>query len=61
LNNVEVVFEVEGNAQILNPENIKSEAGIATALLKIGNQNEPLIINAKAKNLPPQKMNIELQ
>lgn len=61
LNNVEVVFEVEGNAQILNPESITSEAGIATALLKIGNQNEPFIINAKAKNLPPQKLNIELQ
>lgn len=36
-NNIPVTFKIEGDAMVLNPGEIKTEAGIATALLKIGN------------------------
>ncbi|HNW50890.1 MAG TPA: glycoside hydrolase family 2 TIM barrel-domain containing protein [Prolixibacteraceae bacterium] len=36
LNGVKVNFQIEGDAKILNPEEITTEAGIATALIRIG-------------------------
>nr|MDA3879831.1 beta-galactosidase [Prolixibacteraceae bacterium] len=50
-NDVEVTFEIEGDAQILNPEAIKTEAGIATALIKIGNSNTPVTVKANSNNI----------
>ncbi|HKK82175.1 MAG TPA: glycoside hydrolase family 2 TIM barrel-domain containing protein, partial [Prolixibacteraceae bacterium] len=49
-NDVEVTFEVEGNARVLNPETIKTAAGIATALVKIGDTGNPVSIKASSNN-----------
>ncbi|MCF8361089.1 MAG: DUF4982 domain-containing protein [Prolixibacteraceae bacterium] len=49
-NDVEVTFEIEGDAQVLNPEAIKTAAGIATALIKIGDTGNPVTIKASSNN-----------
>jgi beta-galactosidase len=53
-NNVEVNFEIEGDAQVLNPETIKTAAGIATALVKIGDTGKPVTIKASSNNFTAQ-------
>ncbi|MCF8358247.1 MAG: glycoside hydrolase family 2 protein [Prolixibacteraceae bacterium] len=50
LNYVEVKFETEGDVKILNPETISTEAGIATALVKIGNSKDTITIKAKTES-----------
>jgi beta-galactosidase len=49
-NDAEVTFEVEGDARVLNPETIKTAAGIATALVKIGDTGKPFTIKANRNN-----------
>lgn len=51
MNGVNVLFEVEGDATILNPGAITTEAGIATALLRIGSSSDEIKITANAENL----------
>lgn len=45
-NNIPLTFIIEGDAVVLNPGEIKTEAGIATALLKIGNTKGEIKISA---------------
>ncbi|MDO6801816.1 glycoside hydrolase family 2 TIM barrel-domain containing protein [Wenyingzhuangia sp. 1_MG-2023] len=46
-----VTFTIDGAATIVNVGEIKAEAGIATALLKIGTEQEKIKIVAKSKSL----------
>jgi beta-galactosidase len=46
-NGTEIQFEIEGDAVLLNPEAISTEAGIATALIRIGEKNDEIIIKVK--------------
>jgi hypothetical protein len=49
---VQVHFTCSGDAEILNPGSIGiTEAGIATALIRIGETPEEIIIKAKSANL----------
>jgi beta-galactosidase len=50
VNHVEVKFKTEGDAEILNPETITTEAGIAAALVKIGNLKDTISITAKTES-----------
>jgi len=45
-NGVKVDFKIEGDAKILNQGDITTEAGIATALVKIGNSKDEIKITA---------------
>jgi beta-galactosidase len=45
LNDVKVDFNVEGDAVVLNPDGITTEAGIATALVRIGKAKSPVKIS----------------
>ncbi len=44
-------LKIEGDFEILNPEEIIAEAGIATALVRIGTTNGKCSVQAKAKGL----------
>lgn len=46
-NGVKVDFKIEGDAQLMNLGDITTEAGIATALIKIGNSKSEIKIVAK--------------
>ena len=47
-------FDVFGDVSILNTEPIYAEAGIATALIKIGQENKPVAITASSKAMKHQ-------
>jgi beta-galactosidase len=47
-NDVEVSFQIQGDAEIINPEVILTEAGIATALVRIGKNPAPISIIASS-------------
>ncbi len=49
INNMAVEFKIEGGASVINPETISTEAGIATALVRIGNQKGSIKINVTDK------------
>lgn len=49
-----VNFKCDGDASILNVDTITAEAGIATALLKIGKQTRPITITVTTQNLSEQ-------
>ena len=55
-NGVEVKFKIEGDAEIVNPEAILTEAGIATALVKIGTAKNKITITAESDNLKIAKL-----
>lgn len=58
LNNTEVKFSIEGDAQIVNPEAITTEAGIAAALIAIGSTKETISISASAEGLKTASIQI---
>jgi len=45
-NGVKIDFKIEGDAKLMNQGNISTEAGIATALVKIGNTKNGIKITA---------------
>lgn len=47
----EINVVVEGEASLMNYGKVKAEAGIATALIKIGSSAENVVIHAKSKNI----------
>lgn len=47
----ELSIEIEGDAELLNPEPLKAEAGIATALIRIGKSKGEVLLRAKAMGL----------
>ncbi len=58
INDAEVNFSIVGSAKVMNPHAITTEAGIATALIRIGKSKEPISITAISKNL--DKASIEI-
>jgi len=48
-NNIPLTFKVEGDAALVSPEKIPTEAGIAAALLRIGNTRKPISITVEFK------------
>lgn len=52
--NALVTFDCIGDATILNVDPIYAEAGIATALIKIGENNKPVTITASSKTMKHQ-------
>jgi len=48
VNDLEVQFSLEGNAELISPTYIKIEAGIASALLRIGDKSGLIRITASA-------------
>ena len=53
-----IKFEVKGNVSILGPDEIAAEAGIATVLIKAGNDPGAINITAKTPGLEPQTIQI---
>ena len=49
-----VTFDCIGDATILNVDPIYAEAGIATAVIKIGEENKPVTITASSKSMKHQ-------
>jgi beta-galactosidase len=47
-----VQFDVQGPAKLLSPEKIKTEAGIAAALLQVGTQAGEITLQASSADLP---------
>ncbi len=43
-------ISIDGNAEVVNLDTIQAEAGIATALIKIGNAKGPINISTSSKN-----------
>jgi len=56
LNGIEFRFKINGDAKVLNPEAILSEAGIATCLLKIGSAKKQIMITAEADKFEPANL-----
>ncbi len=52
-NGVQVEFQVDGDAQIVNPEAIRTEAGIASALMKVNAKNKSFHISARTLGVDP--------
>ena len=50
-NGIPVVFSVEGDAKLMSPEEISSEAGISSALLRFGESKNPVTIRAVSGKL----------
>ena len=46
-NDIKIEFYVEGDAELVSPTNATTEAGIATALVRLGTNKTPTIIKAK--------------
>ncbi|MFA9389958.1 MAG: glycoside hydrolase family 2 TIM barrel-domain containing protein [Prolixibacteraceae bacterium] len=51
LNEVDVQFEVKGDAKLVSPGQIKTEAGVAAILIKIGANTDEISISASGENL----------
>jgi beta-galactosidase len=51
INGQKVEFILSGDAELINPGEIVSEAGIATALVRIGRKSSPLKVKATAGNI----------
>ena len=49
-----VTFDCIGDATILNVDPIYAEAGIATAVIKIGEEHKPVTISASSKSMKHQ-------
>ena len=46
-NGVNIRFNIEGDAQLVSPNMISTEAGVATALVRIGTNKKPVFVKAK--------------
>lgn len=60
-NDVKVDFIVEGDAQILNPQTIFTEAGIATALIRIGHESGKVNIKASTGEIQAEVLSFEVR
>ena len=60
-NNVSVSFSISGDAEIVSPTTISTEAGIATALIKIGTQTAPIKIKAISGELISNELEITFE
>ncbi|MCX6235622.1 MAG: DUF4982 domain-containing protein [Bacteroidetes bacterium] len=58
VNGVKIDFAITGDAELINPDNTDSEAGIATALVRIGEAHGEISIRAVCKNLLPGNLKI---
>jgi beta-galactosidase len=62
-NDVSVQFSIQGDAQVINPENqlgIKTTKGIASALIRTGKNLSGITISAKVLNSPIKAQDIKL-
>ncbi len=59
--NQEVTVQIKGDAKVLNPEMIVAEAGIATALIRIGKTGNKVEVDAKTQYLKPGKLNFSVK
>ncbi len=59
--NQEVTVHIKGDAKVLNPETIVAEAGIATALIRIGKTGNKVEVDAKTQYLKPGKLNFSVK
>ncbi|WP_117883683.1 glycoside hydrolase family 2 protein [Aureibaculum luteum] len=46
-----ITLEINGSAKVMNVDAVNAEAGIATAVLQLGNTKETIIVNANAAGL----------
>jgi beta-galactosidase len=56
-----VHFTASGNGEIINAEGAQCQAGIASALLRIGNNAGTITVTAMADGLPPTSLEIPIQ
>ena len=56
----EIKVNFEGDVEIMNPDVIKAEAGIATALIRIGNVSK-ISVSAKSEKLSSEIFNFEIE
>lgn len=56
-----VDLEIEGDVSLVNPAKVECEAGIATAVLRIGESNGGIRIKAKSGNLVAQEFHISVE
>lgn len=61
VNNKEITFKVEGDAQFVSPKKIDTEAGIAAALIKIGDLHETIKLKATGKQLKSDELEISFK
>jgi len=57
----EIFFALEGNARVLGPNPVRTEAGIATILLKAGSKPGLVKINASSAGLSPGSIQVEMK
>jgi beta-galactosidase len=50
-NDHKIRFSIEGDAQLVSPNNIKTEAGIASALVRIGANKKPVLVKAQFEKI----------
>lgn len=60
VNETEVYFTVEGDAKIVNPGKVLTEAGIAAALVRIGYKNKPVTIKAESTGIKAANLIIQI-
>jgi len=60
-NNRSVTFTVDGDGMLLNPENPLTEAGIATALIRIGKSSGIIRVNAWSEGLKEASLMIPIE
>lgn len=58
-NNVSVKFTLTGSAKLVSPVETNTAAGIASALIEIGDSLDNIIVTAEAPNLAPASMTIK--
>jgi len=51
VNDQSIQFDVTGDAELVSPEKTKTEAGIASALIKIGSTISKVTVSASWKNV----------
>lgn len=58
-NNLNVNFSVEGDARLVSPVQIATEAGVATALIEIGSSLENISLSASAENIAAATLTVK--
>lgn len=57
----QVEVKISGDAQVMNTQAVEFEAGIATALIRIGEKAQPAKITARSKSLPTQTYTMQVE
>ncbi len=57
-NDTPITFQVDGNAELIGDNPVKSEAGIATILLKTNNANGQVFVSAQAEKLKSDTLSL---